>query len=77
MGHTFVLQLNILAQRLINSPHTGLPGKDTRLFLSRWADIVKTLCAELDQAMPDRRSISNISVLKKLPYLGAFSKEGE
>ena len=27
MGHTFVLQLNILAQRLINSPYPGLPGK--------------------------------------------------
>ena len=40
-------------------------------------DIVKRLRAEFDQAIPDRRSISDISVLKKLPYLGAFSKEGE
>ena len=77
MGHMFVLYLNILAQRPINFPHTGLPGEDTYLFLSRWADIVKRLRAELEQAMPNRRSISDISVLKKLPYLGAFSKEGE
>ena len=40
-------------------------------------DIVKRLRAEFDQAMPGRRSISDISALKKLPDLGVFSKEGE
>ena len=51
--------------------------EDTYLFLSHRADIMKRLRVELDQAMPNRHSISDISVLKKLPYFGAFSKEGE
>ncbi|KAL0950331.1 hypothetical protein HGRIS_010302 [Hohenbuehelia grisea] len=44
--------------------------------LSRRADIMKRLQAELDDAMPDRRSIPDISTLQRLPYLNAFIKEG-
>ena len=45
--------------------------------LSRRADIVAKLQAELDTAMPDQHAIPDISVLQKLPYLNAFIKEGE
>lgn len=44
--------------------------------LSRRADIVAKLQAEIDQAMPDPRSIPDIAVLRELPYLNAFIKEG-
>jgi cytochrome P450 len=44
--------------------------------LSRRADIMHKLQAELDQAMPDPHVIPDISVLQKLPYLNAFIKEG-
>ena len=44
--------------------------------LSRRADVVRKLQAELDQAMPDPHVIPDISVLQKLPYLNAFIKEG-
>ncbi|KAG6915908.1 hypothetical protein DXG01_009278 [Tephrocybe rancida] len=44
--------------------------------LSRRADIMKKLQAELDEAMPDPTGIPDISVLQELPYLSAFIKEG-
>ncbi|KAI0782532.1 cytochrome P450 [Abortiporus biennis] len=46
------------------------------LELSRRPDIMAKLQAELDDAMPDRRVIPDISVLSRLPYLNAFIKEG-
>ncbi|KAF5364054.1 hypothetical protein D9756_000128 [Leucocoprinus leucothites] len=44
--------------------------------LSRRPEILKKLQAELDEAMPDPRTIPDISVLQELPYLNAFIKEG-
>ncbi|KAF5369696.1 hypothetical protein D9615_010147 [Tricholomella constricta] len=44
--------------------------------LSRRADIMKKLQAELDEAMPDAGVIPDLSVLQDLPYLNAFLKEG-
>ncbi|KAG6824957.1 hypothetical protein H0H92_005314 [Tricholoma furcatifolium] len=44
--------------------------------LSRRADIMKKLQAELDEAMPDAFVVPDISVLQELPYLNAFIKEG-
>ncbi|KAI0268080.1 cytochrome P450 [Gloeopeniophorella convolvens] len=44
--------------------------------LSRRADIAKKLQAELDTAMPDRKTFPDITVLQNLPYLSAFVKEG-
>ncbi|TCD70297.1 hypothetical protein EIP91_003926 [Steccherinum ochraceum] len=44
--------------------------------LSRRPDIVAKLQREMDDAMPDRRVIPDISVLSSLPYLNAFIKEG-
>ncbi|GLB34339.1 putative cytochrome P450 [Lyophyllum shimeji] len=44
--------------------------------LSRRADIMKKLQAELDEAMPDAGVIPDLSVLHELPYLNAFFKEG-
>ncbi|KAG5642970.1 hypothetical protein DXG03_001818 [Asterophora parasitica] len=44
--------------------------------LSRRADIMKKLQAELDEAMPDAGVIPDLSVLQELPYLNAFIKEG-
>ncbi|KAG6868113.1 hypothetical protein C0993_007491 [Termitomyces sp. T159_Od127] len=44
--------------------------------LSRRADIMKKLQAEVDEAMPDAAVIPDISVLQELPYLSAFIKEG-
>ncbi|KAF8839321.1 cytochrome P450 [Paxillus ammoniavirescens] len=44
--------------------------------LSRRQDIMGKLYAELDQAMPDRCVIPDITILQKLPYLNAFIKEG-
>ncbi|KAG6888517.1 hypothetical protein C0995_007760 [Termitomyces sp. Mi166 len=44
--------------------------------LSRRADIMKKLQAEVDEAMPDAAIIPDISVLQELPYLSAFIKEG-
>ncbi|THH31367.1 hypothetical protein EUX98_g2801 [Antrodiella citrinella] len=44
--------------------------------LSRRPDIVAKLQAEIDDAMPDRRVIPDVSILSSLPYLNAFIKEG-
>ncbi|KAH7921089.1 cytochrome P450 [Leucogyrophana mollusca] len=44
--------------------------------LSRRADIMTKLQAELDQAIPDPRAIPDFSLLQRLPYLNAFVKEG-
>jgi cytochrome P450 len=44
--------------------------------LSRRSDIMQKLQAELDEAMLDPRSVPNITVLYKLPYLTALLKEG-
>jgi cytochrome P450 len=44
--------------------------------LSRRADIVKKLQAELDETMHDTGTIPSTSVLQELPYLNAFIKEG-
>ena len=43
--------------------------------LSRRPDIVRKLHAELDGAMPDRKTIPDITVLEKLPYFNAVIKE--
>lgn len=45
--------------------------------LSRRPEIMKKLQAEIDDVMPDSRSIPDISVLFKLPYLTGFVKEGD
>lgn len=45
--------------------------------LSRRADVMQRLRAELDVAMPDSGAIPDISVLHRLPYLNAFIKEGK
>lgn len=44
--------------------------------VSRRPDIQQRLHAELDQAMPNSRSIPDISALHKLPFLTAVVKEG-
>lgn len=44
--------------------------------LSRRADIAKKLQAELDAAMPGRKTFPDISTLQSLPYLSAFVREG-
>ncbi|PFH48986.1 hypothetical protein AMATHDRAFT_64081 [Amanita thiersii Skay4041] len=44
--------------------------------LSRRADIVKKLQAELDETMPNSRNLPDISVMQEMPYLNAFIKEG-
>ena len=44
--------------------------------LSRRADIMRRLQAEIDEAMPDRRVLPDASILAELPYLNAFIKEG-
>jgi Cytochrome P450 len=44
--------------------------------LSRRADILKKLQAEVDEAMTDTGTIPSLSVLQELPYLNAFIKEG-
>lgn len=44
--------------------------------LSRRADIMKKLQAELDEAMTDIGTIPSLSVLQELPYLNAFINEG-
>ncbi|PBK94016.1 cytochrome P450 [Armillaria gallica] len=44
--------------------------------LSRRPDIVKKLQAELDEIMPNARTIPDMAVLHGLPYLNAFIKEG-
>lgn len=45
--------------------------------LSRRADIMKKLQAELDEAMTDIGTIPSLSVLQELPYLNAFINEGK
>ena len=44
--------------------------------LSRRADVVQRLRKELDEVVPDRRTIPDCAVLAKLPYLSAFLNEG-
>jgi len=44
--------------------------------LSRHADVMKKLQAELDEAMPDAGTVPSISVLQELPYPSALIKEG-
>lgn len=45
--------------------------------LSRRPDIMSKLQAEVDEAMPDNRSVPDISILYQLPYLTGFIKEGD
>ncbi|KAI0053770.1 cytochrome P450 [Auriscalpium vulgare] len=64
--------------------HSPIAGSDTTSTtvsylcweLTRRADIVQKLQAEIDAAMPDSKGIPDISTLQKLPYLNAFVKEG-
>lgn len=64
---------------------TSIAGVDTTsttlayLFwtLSRRPEIMHKLRTEIDEVMPDNRSIPDISVLFKLPYLAGFIKEGD
>ncbi|KAI0068521.1 cytochrome P450 [Artomyces pyxidatus] len=75
-----------MPDRDIISEHMGhlIAGSDTTSTtlsylcweLTRRPDIVKHLQNEIDAAMPDSRSIPDISVLQKLPYLNGFVKEG-
>ncbi len=44
--------------------------------LSRRPDVVQKLRAELDEIMPDRRTIADFATLVKQPYLTAFLNEG-
>ena len=44
--------------------------------LTRRKDVLRTLQAELDEHMSDRRLIPDFATLCKLPYLNAFVKEG-
>ncbi|TFK33197.1 cytochrome P450 11B1 [Crucibulum laeve] len=44
--------------------------------LSRRPDIMQKLQAELDDAMPDAKTLPDIAELQSLPYLNAFIKEG-
>ncbi|KAI0638604.1 cytochrome P450 [Trametes polyzona] len=44
--------------------------------LTRRKDIARNLQAELDEYMPDRKSVPDFATLCKLPYLNAFIKEG-
>ena len=44
--------------------------------LSRRPDVVSALRRELDDVIPDRRTIPDHAVLQKLPYLDAFISEG-
>ncbi|KZV62245.1 cytochrome P450 [Peniophora sp. CONT] len=57
----------------VDTTSTGLSF--TLWELSRRPDIAKKLHAELDSAMPDRKTIPDITVLEKLPYLSAVLKE--
>lgn len=45
--------------------------------LSRRPEIMQKLRAEVDEVMPDNRSVPDISALFRLPYLTGFIKEGE
>ena len=44
--------------------------------LSRRPDILRRLRDELDDLMPDRRTIPDHTILAKQPYLTAFLNEG-
>ncbi|KAI0828042.1 cytochrome P450 [Trametes gibbosa] len=44
--------------------------------LSRRKDIERSLQAELDEYMPDRKAVPDLATLNKMPYLNAFVKEG-
>lgn len=73
-------------QKLLTETHLdSVAGVDTTsttlayLFweLSRRSDVMNKLQAEIDEAMPDNRSIPDIGTLYKLPYLTGFIKEGD
>jgi hypothetical protein len=66
----------ILFYRIAGSDTTTISLSYFFWELSRRADIIRKLQAELDQAMPDPHVIPDISVLQNLPYLNAFIKEG-
>ena len=44
--------------------------------VSRRPDIQRRLHTELDRAMPNSRTIPDVSILHKLPFLTAVVKEG-
>jgi hypothetical protein len=77
-----LLGLALLIHRPIN--HFRIAGSDTTSTLSsyffweisRRADIMKKLQAELDDAMTDSGTIPSLCVLQELLYLNAFIKEG-
>ena len=85
MGHMYVCSMTFFFfSDLSDHAIFRIAGSDTTTIslsyffweLSRRADIMQKLQAELGQAMPDPRVIPDISVLQKLPYLNAFIKEG-
>jgi len=45
--------------------------------LTRRPDIMKKLQLEIDEVMPDTKTLPDITTLQDLPYLSAFIKEGE
>jgi cytochrome P450 len=63
---------------------TSIAGTDTTAItssytcweLSRRPDIMRKLQNEIDEVMPDSRSIPKMHVLQTLPYLNAVIKEG-
>ncbi|VDB87917.1 unnamed protein product [Peniophora sp. CBMAI 1063] len=75
-----------LTKESIVAEHTGhfVAGVDTTSTLasytcwelSRRPDVARKLHAELDLAMPDHKTIPDISVLEGLPYLNSVVKEG-
>ena len=81
-SESYLLGLVLLIQRLIYS--FRIAGSDTTSTslsyffweLSRRADIMKKLQAELDETMADTGTIPSLSVLQEMPYLNAFIKEG-
>ena len=76
MNRIAVKQLNLLRSV------AGVDTSSTTLSyicweLSRRADIAQKLHAELDMAMPDGKTIPDLTVLHNLPYLTAVIKEGQ
>ncbi|KAI0311778.1 cytochrome P450 [Amylostereum chailletii] len=86
LRHRMGASNDLMSERNIISEHMGhfVAACDTTSTtlaylcweLTRRADISKKLQAELDAAMPNSKTIPDISVLQELPYLTAFIKEG-
>lgn len=82
IGHLYV-SFNRQCFRLLSSSYS-VAGTDTTSIsiafflweLSRRPDIVQSLRNELDDIMPDRKVLPDITALNELPYLNAFMKEG-